>query len=86
MSHIESAVGGVEISFRGLEHSGSAGVALMMSLFRSGHRLGKSVSFVDIPADLRNIIELTELDDVLPLEAAVADAATTGPAAANQEL
>jgi phospholipid transport system transporter-binding protein len=76
---IDEAPGAIEISFGGREHSGSAGVALMMGLFRYAHGAGKALRFVAVPADLRNIIDLAELDEVLP----VAEEAPEGVAAAT---
>ena len=61
-------------SLGSLEEGSSAAVALMIALFRYAHRQGKSIRFVEIPAALHNIIEVSELTRVLPLEAAVADA------------
>ncbi len=84
MTRIDAARGEVEISFHGLAHSGSAGVALMMGLFRHAHRQGKALSFVEVPPDLRNIIELAELDDVLPLELGGEGAAGAAPAAGSE--
>lgn len=58
----------VEVSFEDRGHSGSIGVALMAALFRHAHAAGRTVSFVRVPVDLRNIIEVADLEDVLPLE------------------
>jgi len=60
----------LEISFEDRSRSGSIGVALMIAVFRHAHASGRAVRFVEIPVDLRNIIEVADLEDVLPLEAA----------------
>jgi ABC-type transporter Mla MlaB component len=49
------------------EHT-SAAIALLIAWFRYSHLQGKSILFVNVPVELRNIIELAELDDLLPLE------------------
>ena len=51
-----------------LQGSNSVVVALLMALFRYAYLKGTSVVFVDIPVELRNIIEVAELTDVLPVE------------------
>jgi ABC-type transporter Mla MlaB component len=60
----------LEISFEDRSSSGSIGVALMIAVFRHAHTRGRTIRFVEIPVDLRNIIEVADLEDVLPLEAA----------------
>ncbi len=64
---IDDAGTALEVSFGGREHHGSAGVALMMGLLRYAHGAGKAIRFAAVPGDLRNIIELAELDNVLPV-------------------
>lgn len=55
-------------SLGGLQESNSSAAALLVAWFRYAHLQGKSILFVDVPVDLRNIIDLCELDRVLPLE------------------
>jgi ABC-type transporter Mla MlaB component len=55
-------------SLTGLEVSNSVAVALLLGWFRRAHRLGKAIVFTDIPADLLNIIEVSGLSEVLPLQ------------------
>lgn len=71
-----SAARTLEIGFGNLSHSGSPAVALMIALFRHAHVAEKTVSFVDVPADILNIIEVSGLGDVLPLRAATQVTAT----------
>lgn len=49
------------------DHS-SAAIALLIAWFRYAHLQSKSILFVNVPVELRNIIELAELDKVLPLD------------------
>ncbi len=55
-------------SLADLEFSNSAAVALLLGWFRRANRIGKSIVFADIPEDLLNIIKVSGLSDVLPLE------------------
>ena len=55
-------------SLSGLQESNSSAAVLLTAWFRYAHLQGKSIVFVDVPVDLRNIIDLCELDKVLPLE------------------
>lgn len=57
-------------SLAGVTTGDSAVVALLMSWYRSAHALGKTIEFTDIPGEVRNIIDLSGLTDVLPLRAA----------------
>lgn len=54
-----------------LENASSAAVALLVAWFRYAHVRGKVAQFTHVPPGIMNIIELTELTDVLPLEAGV---------------
>lgn len=58
-------------SLGGLQESNSSAAVLLTAWFRYAHLQGKSILFVDVPVDLRNIIDLCELDKVLPLEEAI---------------
>lgn len=55
-------------SLADLEVSNSTAVALLLGWFRRAHRLGKAVVFTDIPEDLLNIIRVSGLSEVLPLQ------------------
>ena len=57
-----------EFSLTGLEISNSTAVALLLGWFRRAHRMGKSIVFTDVPEDLLNIIEVSGLSEVLPLQ------------------
>jgi len=51
-----------------LGNASSAAVAALVAWFRYAHVHGKVVQFVHVPAGIMNIIEVTELSEVLPLE------------------
>ena len=51
-----------------LRNASSAAVAALVAWFRYAHVHGKVVQFVHVPTGIMNIIEVTELSDMLPLE------------------
>ena len=53
-----------------LEVANSVAVALLLAWFRQANREGRTIVFVDVPRDLRNIIDFSGLSSVLPLGAA----------------
>lgn len=57
----------LQVRFTSLQHSGSAAVALMIAIYRRGHVSGRTVSFVDVPDEVINIIEVSGLSEVLPV-------------------
>lgn len=56
-------------SLADLEVSNSTAVALLLGWFRRAHRQGKSIVFTEVPEDLLNIISVSGLSEVLPLQA-----------------
>lgn len=67
---IEAAPNGVVIDLSGLEHSNSAAVALLMAWYRAAEQRDKSIRFVGVPVDLMDIVELSGLTEVLPVQGA----------------
>lgn len=59
-----------------LTSSSSAVVALMVAWFRYAHTHGKVIGFVNVPEGVMNIVEVSELTDLLPIEAS--EPATVG--------
>lgn len=55
------------LSLSGLGQSNSIAVALLVAWFRFANSHGKSIVYVDVPEDLRNIIEVSGLTEVLHL-------------------
>ena len=55
------------IDLQGVRHANSAGVALLVAWLGQVQRHRKSVIFVNTPAQMRAIIEVADLDTVLPL-------------------
>ena len=65
----------VEFDLAGLGEASSAVVALLIAWFRYGHARGKVVRFLRVPAAVMNIIDLSDLSEVLPIAAAPGEAA-----------
>lgn len=55
------------IDLSGVHRSNSAGVALMVEWLRQARRRQWPLAFVNIPKQMRAIIEVAELETVLPL-------------------
>lgn len=57
----------VRIDLRGIHRSNSAGVALLVAWLDRIRRRQAVVVFINVPAQMRAIIEVADLDTVLPL-------------------
>ncbi len=55
------------IDLQGVSHANSAGVALLVVWLGWVQRRQQTVMFINVPAQMRAIIEVTDLDTVLPL-------------------
>jgi ABC-type transporter Mla MlaB component len=64
-----------EFDLGGLGDASSAVVALLIAWFRYGHAHGKVVRFLHVPVAIMNIIEVSDLAEVLPIAAAPGEAA-----------
>lgn len=58
----------VVVDLSGIENGNSAAVALLMAWFRAAQAQEKSIRFVGARAEIRNIVELSGLTAVLPIE------------------
>lgn len=74
---IETSAGDVVIDLSGLEHSNTLAVALLTAWYRAAEQRGKSIRFVGVPGDLLDIIELSGLTEVLPVQGAAAEQPAT---------
>jgi len=72
---LDEAPDGVEFSLASLKESNSVVVALLLAWVRYARTRNKSIRFVDVPDDLRNIIELYGVADILPVEGGSAGSA-----------
>lgn len=62
-----------DIDLSSLTSGNSAVVALLIGWFRYAHTHGKVVRFLHVPVTIMNIIEVSDLDEVLPLSLAEAE-------------
>ncbi len=67
--HIDSAEV-AEFDLAGLTGASSAVVALLIAWFRYGHARGKVVRFLRVPTAIMNIIDVSDLTEVLPIDGA----------------
>jgi ABC-type transporter Mla MlaB component len=78
--HIDATTGhtgAVEFDLGGLTEASSAVVALLIAWFRYGHAHGKVVRFLHVPVAIMNIIEVSDLTDVLPIVAPAQEVAVS---------
>ena len=52
-----------------VEKSSSVGVSLLLAFMRDAAAAGKQLSFCGLPEDMRQIAQVSGLEDLLPLEA-----------------
>lgn len=55
------------IDLRGVERSNSAGVALLVEWLRQAQGFQRDLRFTHVPAQMRAIIQVVDLDSVLPI-------------------
>ena len=65
--HIDAAQSS-RFELAGLKDCNSAAIALLLAWYRYAHHKGRKVVFVGAPESLRNLIEVTELDEILPIQ------------------
>ncbi|MDP6376767.1 MAG: hypothetical protein QF921_12310 [Pseudomonadales bacterium] len=65
--------GRLSVNFGRIEGANSVTVGLMLAWFREADLQGNSIVFVDVPRDLRNIIDFSGLSAVLPFESGALD-------------
>ncbi|MNF16501.1 hypothetical protein D3C80_2195430 [compost metagenome] len=57
------------IDCAGVEKSSSVGLALLLAFMRDAGAAGKNLTVRGLPADMRQIAQVSELLELLPLEA-----------------
>jgi len=78
----ESCIDGSEsavFDFGRLVVASSAVMALMVAWFRYAHARGKVINFVNVPEGVMNIVEVSELTALLPIEASATATVGGGP-------
>lgn len=58
-----------EVDLSGVTQGDSAGLALLIEWLKLATRLGKTVRFTRVPAQLRALAQISEIDGFLPLSA-----------------
>jgi len=74
---LDQADAAVRFDLAALRENNSVVVALLLAWVRRADQLGRSLLFVNVPADLRNIIELYGVSGILPLDGAGSGSAWT---------
>jgi ABC-type transporter Mla MlaB component len=75
-----------EFDLSGLTEANSAVVALLIAWFRYAHARGKVVRFLQVPPGVMNIIEVSDLTEVLPIADPEARAEVPAGSAAEREV
>lgn len=57
----------IEIDLSRLDRSDSSGLALLVEWYRSAEQYNKTISFVNLPAQMLDIARVSGLDEILPL-------------------
>jgi phospholipid transport system transporter-binding protein len=61
----------ISIDLAGVTRSDSAGLALLIEWLRESERLGKTITFLNMPAQMQSIARVCGLDGILPADTAV---------------
>ena len=71
----------ISIDLAGVTRSDSAGLALLIEWLRESERLGKTITFLNMPAQMQSIARVCGLEGILPVDtAAPPPAAVSVPA------
>lgn len=75
----------ISIDLAGVTRSDSAGLALLVEWLRESERLGKSITFLNMPAQMQSIARICGLGEILQVDAtALQPAAPESPPAKGQ--
>jgi phospholipid transport system transporter-binding protein len=58
----------ISIDLAGVTRSDSAGLALLIEWLRESERLGKAITFLNMPAQMQSIARVCGLDGILPAD------------------
>ncbi len=62
----------ISIDLAGVTRSDSAGLALLIEWLRESERLGKTITFLNMPAQMQSIARVCGLDGILPADTVAA--------------
>jgi ABC-type transporter Mla MlaB component len=72
---------GISIDLAGVTRSDSAGLALLIEWLRESERQGRTITFLNMPAQMQSIARVCGLDGILPADkAAPPPAVVSAPA------
>jgi len=60
----------ISIDLAGVTRSDSAGLALLIEWLRESEQLGKTITFLNMPAQMQSIARVCGLDGILPADSA----------------
>lgn len=60
--------GRIEIDLGGVTHGDSAGLALLIEWLRRALQAGKELHYTGMPAQLRALARISDVEDILPLK------------------
>ena len=64
---LQSAQSISRVDLSGVRYANSAGVALLVEWLATAQRAGHSLTFTNLPAQMRSIIRVAALESILPL-------------------
>ncbi|MDA1076448.1 MAG: STAS domain-containing protein [Proteobacteria bacterium] len=67
-THIAARDALISVNLKGLEESNSVTVALLIAWMRCANNQGISIVYINVPQELRDIIEFSGLTTVLPID------------------
>jgi phospholipid transport system transporter-binding protein len=56
----------LQVDLSGVSHAGSAALALLLAWLRWARRRGKTLELEGLPAKLRSLVELSDLEELIP--------------------
>ena len=74
----------ISIDLAGVTRSDSAGLALLIEWLRESERLGKTITFMNMPAQMQSIARVCGLDGILPADTAAPPPAPVSAAVTGQ--
>jgi phospholipid transport system transporter-binding protein len=74
----------ISIDLAGVTRSDSAGLALLIEWLRESERLGKTITFLNMPAQMQSIARVCGLDGILPAHTAAPPPPAPVPAPATE--
>jgi phospholipid transport system transporter-binding protein len=61
----ESAAPAIEVDFAGVSESDSAGLAMLVNWLALAKRLGRSLRFLNLPAEIHALARISDIDEIV---------------------